>query len=435
MARAAGKAPRVSNHSDEHALMPEMVSLEIESIAAGGDGVGRSNGLVVFVPRTAPGDLVTARIAGKGSFARGALRNVTRPSPVRVDPPCPHYTRDRCGGCQIQHMAYESQLRAKKRIIRDSLERIGKRKVAEPDIRASRDEWRYRSKLTLAMRRSENGKWIAGLHRYDDPSQIFELEDCPITDSRVVTMWRSILEHSRFFPESEALRGSVRVTADGPVFTMIGDTRFPMAAELFDALPELAALWWENEAGTRRLLHDRRVHRDARSPGASFAQVNEAVAAELRAHVIELVTARSPRSVIDAYSGAGEIAVELARFGARVTAIELDAEAANWCASRLPEGSASVRARVETALPSALPADAVILNPPRAGVGSAVTDVLEQGSPLPAVVVYVSCNPATLARDLSRLPGYQIQSLVAFDMFPQTAHVETVCELVPVALQ
>jgi hypothetical protein len=89
-----------------------------------------------------------------------------------------------------------------------------------------------------------------------------------------------------------------------------------MAAELFEAVPELAALWWENEDGNRRLLHDRRLHKNAGSPGASFAQVNEAVAAELRAHVIELVTARSPRSVIDAYSGAGEVAVELARFGA-----------------------------------------------------------------------------------------------------------------------
>src|SRR5688572_5127727 len=131
--------------------MAQMVSLEIESIAAGGDGVGRSNGLVVFVPRTAPGDLVTARIAGKASFARGTLRTIARPSPVRVDPPCAHYTRDHCGGCQIQHMSYEAQLRAKQRIIRDALERIGKRKISEVEIRASGSEWRYRSKLTLAM--------------------------------------------------------------------------------------------------------------------------------------------------------------------------------------------------------------------------------------------------------------------------------------------
>ncbi|MFN2603939.1 MAG: TRAM domain-containing protein [Gemmatimonadaceae bacterium] len=82
--------------------MAQMVSLEIDSIAAGGDGVGRNNGLVVFVPRTAPGDLVTARIAGKGTFARGSLRTIARASSERIEPPCPHYTRDRCGGCQLQ---------------------------------------------------------------------------------------------------------------------------------------------------------------------------------------------------------------------------------------------------------------------------------------------------------------------------------------------
>lgn len=411
--------------------MPQMVSLEIESIAAGGDGVGRSNGLVVFVPRTAPGDLVTARIAGKASFARGTLRTVTRPSPLRVDPLCGHYTRDHCGGCQIQHMSYEAQLRAKQRIIRDALERIGKRKVTNVDVRASGNEWRYRSKLTLAIRKSASGEWTAGLHRYDDPSKIFRLEDCPITDSRAVAVWRSILEHSQFFPDSQPLRGSVRLTSDGAVFTLIGAAHFSMAADLFAAVPSLAALWWENDAGTRRLLQDRRLHKETQSPTASFAQVNEAVAAQLRAYVIDRVTSHLPRHVIDAYSGAGDVAVELASTGARVTAIELDAEAANWSASRLPEGSTSIRGKVETALPSALPADAVILNPPRAGLGSTVTEVLDGASPQPRVVVYVSCNPATLARDLSRLPRYEIRSLVAFDMFPQTAHVETVCELVP----
>jgi 23S rRNA (uracil1939-C5)-methyltransferase len=117
--------------------MSQVISLEIESIAAGGDGVARSNGLVVFVPRTAPGEVVTARISGKGSFARGSLRKVTRPSEERIDPPCPHYTRDRCGGCQIQHMSYASQLRAKQRIVRDAMERIGRRKLPVLEVRES----------------------------------------------------------------------------------------------------------------------------------------------------------------------------------------------------------------------------------------------------------------------------------------------------------
>src|SRR4029079_18209754 len=123
-------------------LMSQMISVEIESIAAGGDGVGRSSGLGVFVPRTAAGELVTARISGKGSFARGSLRTIARASEDRIEPPCPHYPRDRCGGCQIQHIAYSAQLRAKKRIVKDAVERIGKRHAEVADVVQSDAEWR-----------------------------------------------------------------------------------------------------------------------------------------------------------------------------------------------------------------------------------------------------------------------------------------------------
>lgn len=409
--------------------MAQMISLEIDSIAAGGDGVGRSNGLVVFVPRTAPGELVTARISGKGSFARGSLRTIARESDQRIAPPCPHYTIDRCGGCQVQHLNYAAQLRAKQRIIRDAIERIGKRETPLPEIRASENEWRYRIKLTLALQKLPGGEWRAGLHPYDDPSSIFALADCPITDLRVVKTWREILARSNFFPEAQSLRASVRMTGDGPVFVMMGAARWPGADGLFDTVTSLAAMWWENDDGIRRLMGDRRPSRTLQSPAASFAQVNPAVAGELRSHVLATVAAYSPLTVVDAYSGAGDTAVALAKAGARVTAIELDSDAARWCALRLPEGSTSVRARVEEALPLAMPADAVVINPPRAGADGRVMEVLEQHRP--SVVVYVSCNPATLARDISRMQSYRIASLVAFDMFPQTAHVETVCELVP----
>ncbi|MGI9045064.1 MAG: class I SAM-dependent RNA methyltransferase [Gemmatimonadaceae bacterium] len=411
--------------------MSQVVSLEIESIAAGGDGVARDTGLVVFVPRTAPGELVTARISGKGSFARGSLRKITRPSDERIDAPCPHYTRDRCGGCQIQHMTYSSQLRAKQRIVRDAMERIGKRRVSVSEVVESPLEWRYRQKLTLALRMLANGRWIAGLHQYDNPARVFALADCPITDSQVVATWKEIVAASDHFPPVPALRGSVRMTGDGPVFILIGAMRWSRAADLFEALPSLAAMWWENDEGARQLIGDRRPPRSLQPPAASFAQVNKEVAENLRKHLISIVSAYSPEVLVDAYSGAGETAVTFARMGARVTAIELDSDAARWCALHLPEGSVSIRARVEEALPNALPADAVVLNPPRAGVDSRVTEVLQNATVKPRVIAYVSCNPATLARDVGRLPGYRIESLVPFDMFPQTAHVETVCELVP----
>jgi 23S rRNA (uracil1939-C5)-methyltransferase len=403
------------------------VSVQVESIAAGGDGVGRTDGLVVFVPRTAPGDIVTAQISGRGHFARGALRNVVTPSPVRVDPSCQHYTRDRCGGCQLQHMSYDAQLASKQLIIRDSLQRIGKRSVDPPPIARSPLEWRYRTKLTLAIRR-RGARWIAGLHPYDNPTTVFPLADCPITNREVVTAWREVMDADAYFPDARELRGSIRLTSDGPTFVMMGGTSWAARDQFAAAVPSLSAVWWEPEArSARQMLYDRRSDR---TPSASFVQVNAEMAVELSAYVISHVKAREPRSVIDAYAGAGHNAAVLSEAGIAVTAIELDPDASTWSASILSAPSRAVVGRVEDLLPSLLPADVVILNPPRAGVDAKVAETLEANAATTPSLIYVSCNPATLARDLSRLPSFGIESSRAFDMFPQTAHVETVCELV-----
>lgn len=409
--------------------MSPVVTLTVDSIAAGGDGVGRSDGLVVFVPRTAAGDIVTASIAARGQFARGSLRTVTRPSPDRTAPPCPHYTGDRCGGCQLQHITYVSQLAAKQRIIRDAIERIGKRRVPAPEIRPSASEWRYRTKLTLAIRR-RGGNWIAGLRAYDDPSRVFSLADCPITERGVVRVWRDVMAASVFFPDADELRGSVRLSEGGYTFSLEGGARWTRSEEFFAAVPSLSDLWWEADGRAPKLLHGRDAPGSRKKPGISFAQINPPVAAELHAHVIARSLSYAPARVVDAYSGAGATAIPLAEAGAAVTAIELDQLASDWTAGRLPESSRAVRGRVEDELPDALPADVVLLNPPRSGVDEKVTQVLEAQAVKPRAIIYVSCNPATLARDISRLPSYGIAGVVAFDMFPQTAHVETVCELV-----
>jgi len=405
-----------------------VVGVAIESIAAGGDGVGRTNGLVVFVPRTAPGDVITAQISGKGHFARGALRSIVTPSPVRIEPPCPHYTRDKCGGCQLQHMTYDSQLAAKQMIVRDSLQRIGKRNVDAPPIERSPKEWRYRTKLTLAMRH-HGGRWIAGLHPYDDPVRVFPLADCPIADRHIVSVWHEVMKADAYFPDAKELRGSVRITSGGPTFVMIGGQSWAARDQFTSAVPSISAVWWEPaEDKPRRLLYDKRSDR---APGASFAQVNAGMAEILRAYVLERARSYKPESAVDAYSGAGNTAIALSGEGVNVTAIELDPNAAEWSASKLTGSSRTIHGRVEDELPAALPADLVILNPPRAGVDSRVTEALEAEVARLRAVIYISCNPATLARDLSRLPSYRIESLHAFDMFPQTAHVETVCELRP----
>lgn len=402
--------------------------LEIASIAAGGDGVGRAEGQVVFVPRSAPGDLARVSLAARGRFARGEITELLRPAPSRVEPPCPHYTNDRCGGCQLQHLAYDAQLDAKERIIVDTLARIGKRDVAVREVRPSEHPWRYRRKLTLALRWARGQGWIAGLHPYDDPAAVFSMKDCPITDERVVSIWRSIMRHAKLFPRVPALRGAVRLLDRGASFVLEGGRQWREAEALMAAVPELRAVWWAPEGARARLVARRD---DEATAGASFVQVNVAVGEALHDHVVSRALAYEPAVVVDAYAGTGDTAVRFAAAGARVTAIELDREAASFAAGRLAAPSAVVAGRVEDHLAGVLPADVVVINPPRSGVDARVTEALEAARPRPRGLIYVSCDPATLARDLARLPSYRVRDALAFDMFPQTAHVETVCELVP----
>ena len=184
------------------------------------------------------------------------------------------------------------------------------------------------------------------------------------------------------------------------------------------------------QTGTEsRVVTDRRTHA---SPSASFEQVNPRMAEELHAFVVGRVLSYAPAAVVDAYAGAGATAFAIAASGAVVTAIEVDREASALAAKRLAPPSRVVAGRVEEQLARALPVDVVLLNPPRTGVDAAVCHALER-SPRPRAIVYVSCNPATLARDVARLPSYRVAGVQSFDMFPQTAHVETVCELVPEA--
>ncbi|MGA9837206.1 MAG: TRAM domain-containing protein [Gemmatimonadaceae bacterium] len=410
-------------------MTPETVELDIHAIAAGGDGVGRVDGLVVFAPRTAPGDHVRATIERGKRFARASHTEILTPSSDRVAPACRHYDGDACGGCQLQHLSDGAQRRAKAGMIRDAFTRIAKRPLDLPEVRHGRSPWRYRAKLTLALRRTSGG-WTGGLHRFDDSAAVFALDDCPITDQRVLAVWRDVLAHGVLLPDAPSLRGSVRLLGDGAAFVVQGGSAWERAADLLEAVPSLVAVWWVPEGdgalGKRRYMAGRGPGEEY---GASFTQVNAEVAEMMRAHVLALVRSRAPRRVVDAYAGVGDTAEPIAREGAHVVAIELDRDASRACAARLPAGSRAVAGTVEGSLPGLLPADLVLLNPPRAGVADAVTRALEAAVPRAASIIYVSCDPATLARDVGRLPSYRVSSVTAFDMFPQTAHVETVCEL------
>jgi 23S rRNA (uracil1939-C5)-methyltransferase len=295
-------------------------------------------------------------------------------------------------------------------------------------VHGAGEPWRYRRKLTLAARRTAAG-WRAGLHRAGTPDEIFALDDCLIAEAGVVEGLRGVLAAAAsLLPHVPSLRLAMRREGDDLLLVVEGGARWPEAKAFAAAATAVAATWWVNDDGRRRLVLDRRGHRDA---GASFVQVNAEVASALASQVERLVRRHTPRTVVDGYAGTGDVAVALAAHGIAVTAIELDADASAVCSARLAPPSAAVHARVEDVLPTLLPADVVLLNPPRTGVHQAVTTALAACVPAPRAIVYVSCDPATLARDLSRLAGWRVASLECYDMFPQTAHVETVCELVP----
>jgi 23S rRNA (uracil1939-C5)-methyltransferase len=406
-----------------------LTTLTVERVVAGGDGLARHDGLVVFVPRTLPGEQVEGRIYQRGKVSRLDVTRRLSDSPDRVDAPCIHYTRDQCGGCQLQHASPAAQLGIKADLVVEAFARIGKRTIPRPSVMAAPAPLRYRRKLSFALRR-RGTKWIGGMHRADAAGQVVPLDDCLLADTRVLDVWRMILAAQQHFPEGHEGRASIRLFDEGAAsFVFEGGEAWPLAKRFFDAVPALRSLWWHPTRGRRRLLHER----DAapKRDDASFVQVNEAVSAALRAHVLDLVRQAAPHHVIDAYAGNGEGAAELATFVPQVTAIELDADAAAVAASRLSEPSTVLVGRVEHRIADALPADLVLVNPPRSGLDPAVPAAILAATPAPSRLIYVSCDPATLARDVARLPGWRVNSVVCFDMFPQTAHVETVCELVP----
>jgi 23S rRNA (uracil1939-C5)-methyltransferase len=313
----------------------EAFQLRIDSIAAGGDGVGRRDGMVVFVPRSAPGDLARVVAERQGRLMRGRLISLVEASERRADPCCDHYVVDRCGGCQLQHLSYDAQLEAKSGIVRDALARIGRRDVAAPQVMPSEKQWRYRRKLTLKLRRIA-GSLVAGLHRYDAPDEIFPLEDCPITDEALLSAWSAVLAQSDKLPRARELRASIRLLPVGFALTVEGGGSWTTHDALFECVPDLGELWWKPDGQSRRLLRSRAS--DGRA-GASFVQVNPGVAHALRAHVLAIAAARHPRTVVDAYAGTGDLSSELAKPGVRVVAIEIDRDAARVARSRLPQGA------------------------------------------------------------------------------------------------
>jgi 23S rRNA (uracil1939-C5)-methyltransferase len=402
--------------------------VRIRGIAAGGDGVGRlDDGMAIFVPRTAPGDDVAVEITERRRrHARGRVLELRASSPARVPPPCPHYTRDACGGCQLQHLDVTAQCAAKQSVVGEALRRIGRRDLPDPPIVPSPSAWRYRTKITLAVSREGH----IGLHRLERPDAVFDLIDCPITDERLMQVWGAVRTHRGLLPP-QVRAVTLRVDRDGGMH-VIARSPSPVweAASLAHAVgrPDVR-YWWHPEDGAPRVV----AGPTTGFPALAFEQANPALADLIRAAAVTALAPGPGMIAWDLYAGVGDAARRLALAGASVWGVEADRSAVAWAEQQPSDRPPTfVQGLVEAVLPRLPRPDAVVMNPPRVGVDGRVAATLERLAAEPGArmrVAYVSCDPATLARDLTRMPSYAVRAVVAYDLFPQTSHVETMAIL------
>jgi 23S rRNA (uracil1939-C5)-methyltransferase len=404
----------------------------IESLAAGGDGVGRlPDGMTVFVPRSAPGDRVRVSVVRRRRrYARGTVREVLERGPGRAEPACVHFARDGCGGCQWQHLKAEVQAEAKRRIVGDALRRLGGLPVEDPPLVPSPAAYGYRATITLAVR-WEGDRPVVGFHDGERVERVFPLERCEIAREEIRALWSALRSALGALPRGADVRLKLRAARDGTLHVMVlgGEGAWTGARQVAAAAAasgRAATVWWHPAGGAARRMAGPAADRGA----LAFEQVNAEVGAGLLEAVLGCVPAGA-RRVLDLYAGTGETGLALAGPAREVVSVEVDRAAAGYAerqARRTGHRIEVVAARVEDVLERLLPADLVILNPPRTGLAAAAAAALERRPP--ELLLYVSCDPATLARDLRRLGAQPARlRLRCYDMFPQTSHVETLAVL------
>ena len=417
-----------------------LATVQIRALSSDGAGVGNlADGRVVFVPRTAPGDEVRVRITdGKPRWARGQLRGLLVPSPDRVSPSCPYY--EECGGCTLQHIAYAQQLHWKADTVREALKRISHVDIALPAVVPSPNERNYRSRVTFTLVRLPGGRVVAGFHHLGVPHRIVDVEEgCILPEPAVASIWTGLRrawgEGARRLPAGRKLRLTLRAVDEGVILVVEGGRGPGRPDILLREVEGLVAVWAVGPKGGGKLLaglthvHDTRLGETVRTGPTTFLQANRVAGEALHRWVVEQGAVTPGEKVVDAYCGVGLYGRDLARLGAHVLGIERDSEAAGAASRDSPEGFTVWAGAVEDRLAEALPADLVVLNPPRMGIDAGVTETLLAAGP--PRLIYVSCAPATLARDVGRLSSsYEIVDVRAFDLFPQTEHVEVVVVLV-----
>ncbi len=406
------------------------IELDLTGMAHGGSALGRYQGRTIFVPYALPGEHITARITqNKERFAYAEGITLFEPSPDRVRPRCPHFGPGRCGGCQWQHIDYEAQLRFKTGIVRDQFQRIG----GLPDVPIqpmipSPDPWQYRSHVTFSV--TDDGK--LGFVSTDDRT-VIPISECHIIRPELLELFEQIAPED--VPELDRVR--LQVGTDGDDRLVVIGTRDDEPPEIeIDFAASVNFLPSDNAPvnliGATHVRYTIRG-RTFRVTAGGFFQVNLPQAEKLVELVLNRLNLQGDESVLDLYSGVGLFTAFLAERAALVTSVESYPPAVTDADENLAEfeNIELIEGTVEDVLPALEGAfDAAVVDPPRQGLEGTALDALIAHRP--RTIVYVSCDPATLARDAKRLvaKGYRVQDVQPIDMFPQTYHIEAVATFV-----
>lgn len=447
------KRPPVERNDD--------IILEIDALGAEGEGIGRYEGYAVFVPGALPGEQVAAHVIKANSgYGVAKLMDVLTPAPERVQPPCAIFYR--CGGCTLQHLEYSAQLSYKRKVVEDALTRLGGLKdVTVLPVVGMDEPWQYRNKGSFPLAtidgRVQAGFFAPRSHRLIPTEDCLIQKEAGLLAMLAVRDWanthnvsaydeqtgKGLLRHvvtrtavngevmgvivatSASLPEKQALLESLRGRVEGlkSIYLNIqkGQTNVILGSEY--------RLLWGEPYITETLCG----LSFSISP-ASFLQVNPVQTEKLYEKALDLLMLTGTERVVDAFCGIGTITLLLAKHAREVIGIENVPEAVEDAKrNAIQNGIPNARflcAPAEEALPKlvaeGIKVDALVLDPPRKGAEEAfLRAVIESGVPR---IVYVSCNPATLARDCKILSedGYKVETVQPFDLFPQTAHVECV---------
>jgi 23S rRNA (uracil1939-C5)-methyltransferase len=443
----------------------EELELHVDSLAYGGSGVSRHDGFVVFVRGGVPGDDVRARVTKvKRGFAEGVVTEVVRASSRRVDAPCPHFGV--CGGCRFQDLAYDLQVAEKERQVRDALVRIGRfdDPPLEPIVPAA-SQYGYRNKLEYSFTSTPEGVDL-GFHRAGRWDEVIGIDVCLLTTDVGNAIRLAVRDWAReegLEPyDQEAGTGYLRhlVVREGRntgqalvVLVTAPGERFEegYVVDVLRRLPEVRSIHWaindtpaeQTNLPTKLLWGEEAIEEEIlglrfRVRPSAFLQTNTEMAERLYELAREYAALTGTENVYDLYCGTGTIGLALAGRAASVWGLEISEEAVacaieNAELNGIPNASffaGNVGQTVEELREEAGEPDVVIVDPPRAGLaGKALRRTGALGA---ARIVYVSCNPTTLASDLQVLRdeyGYQLERCRPVDMFPHTPHVESVSTL------